>query len=1057
VSIPVILQALLLAATTVPVSAGPNDAGSLAQKARALLGVRCFGCHSAQEGKKKGGLTLDSQAAALKGGTTGPALVPGQPDASLLVAAVRRSNADLEMPPDEPLPAGEIELLVRWVGAGAPFVDGPEAAAPAHAAARREKVITDKDRAWWSFEPVRDPPVPGPHKGNPIDAFVRVALAAQGLTAAPPADRRTLIRRVTFDLHGLPATAEQVEAFVADRRPDAFERLVDRLLASPRYGERWARQWLDVVRYAESDGYRQDAFRPDTWPYRDYVVAAFNDDKPYDRFVTEQLAGDEIAPDDPAVFVATGFLRLGMYEWNQRDMRRQRAEILNELTDVTGDVFLGLGVGCARCHDHKFDPILRRDYYRLQAFFEPLLWRDDRFLATPEQQRAFASATADWEGRTAATRTAIAALEKPFVAKADHVAVDHFPLEVQELLLRPEGPRTPLEKQIFGLAFRQIATEREHIDGQIKGPARVRWSDLRRRLDEAGPRPQPPARAFIATDVGPEAPATFVPDDPDKTPVLPGFLSVLDPRPAVVPPAERSHETTGRRTALAKWLVSPDNPLAARVMVNRIWQRHFGRGLTATSGDFGHLGERPSHPELLDWLTSRFRDGGLRVKALDRMIVTSAAYRQASANPKLAARAIRIDPDNRLLWRQNLRRLDAEQVRDALLSSSGELDVTMAGPSVEPTSRRRSIYTRVLRNTRDGLLAAFDAADGLGSTPVRNVTTTAPQALLLLNSRASLDRARALAIRVRTADGDRTSDDVKRAWRFALGRAPGSDERARARAFLRSSVASAAGAIAAEAPTQPMPHRGGKALRVRGDHPGDAVSLPAPITLPGAGFTVEAVVALDSAPQGGALRTIVALDPTPGGRGVGFSLAVAARPGEDSAGTLVLRLHGRDEQITSDLRLDLHKTTYVAASITSSGVTFQVRDLTDPDAALRTATIGRVVTADAPFSGTLVVGAAGAVARDGWDGLVDELRLVPTLAAGQSLLDDGGRSPAATLAHYRFETEPGVFREEAARLPDLRAVPRGTDATNGKASAPPPALVDLCHTLLTSNEFLYVD
>jgi hypothetical protein len=518
------------------------------------------------------------------------------------------------------------------------------------------------------------------------------------------------------------------------------------------------------------------------------VVRAFNDDRPYDQFILEQLAGDEVAPEDPSVFVATGFLRLGTYEYNRRDVDGQWSDVLNELTDVTGDAFLGLGLGCARCHDHKFDPILQRDYYRMRAFFAPLLWRDDRFLVRPEQEASWRAARARWNESTSALRARIAAVEQPFADQHRRDGIIKLPPAIQALLDKPIAQQTPLERQYWTLAVRQIDDDGEALDKRIKGEARARWLALQRELEAtAGAPPEPPPRAFVATDVGPEAPPSFLAGDPAR-PVEPGFLTVLDTRaPAIEPVIGRDGQptSTGRRTALARWIASPENPLTARVMVNRIWQQHFGRGLVATAGDFGHLGTPPSHPELLDWLAARFVAGGFRFKALHRLMVTSATYRQSAAHPRLG-RAERVDPENRLLWHMRQRRLDAEQVRDALLAASGELDTAMGGPSVPADRPRRSVYTQIRRNSPDALLAAFDAADGFTSVATRNVTTTATQALYLMNDAWPLARARALAARVRAQAGGDAAAAVRLAFRLALGRAPDGRELRMAAAFLRA-------------------------------------------------------------------------------------------------------------------------------------------------------------------------------------------------------------------------------------------------------------------------------
>ncbi len=751
---------------------------------RPVLAANCYRCHSHSARKAKGGLMVDSRQGLLQGGDSGPALVPGAPDKSLLLRAVRHADAGLHMPPGgKKLKDEQIALLDRWVkmGAPAPAVN-PEAA-------RHPGTITAEDRAWWAFRPVREPAVPGAAgqgwSRNPIDRFVAAKLAAEGLRPAPEADRAALIRRVSFDLVGLPPAPHEVDAFVADRSPDAYERLIDRLLASPRYGERWARHWLDLARYAESDGFRLDEYRPTAWRYRDYVVRSFNQDKPYARFVTEQLAGDEVAPDDPDALTATAFLRHTIYEYNQRDVRTQWADMLNDLTDVTGDVFLGLGLACARCHDHKFDPILQRDYYRLQAFFTPVLPRDDVPLATPAQRAAYRDRLAQWEAKTATVRGQIDALLAPHRDKARRDAVSKFPDDIQAMLNKPLAERSPLEGQLAALAYRQVQYEFDHLEAKIKGPDKAKLAALKRQLAELeADRPAPLPVGLTVTDVGPAAPPTLVPKKARPEPVEPGFLTVLDAGPAPIRTVPTAPHSTGRRTALARWITRPDNPLTARVIVNRLWQYHFGRGLVATASDFGRLGEKPTHPELLDWLAARFVKDGGSFKKMHRLILTSAAYRQSATAPP-PAEALRKDPDNRLLWRGQTRRLDAEQIRDAVLAATGELDLTQGGPGVTIDRPRRTIYVKVLRNRREPLLDVFDSPEGFTSTARRNTTTTTTQALLLFNGKAFLDRARALARRLHREAPAGDEERVVLAYRLVYGRAPTADERAAARDFLR--------------------------------------------------------------------------------------------------------------------------------------------------------------------------------------------------------------------------------------------------------------------------------
>ena len=733
------------AATPKPSAA---DLAFYEQTVKPILAGACFECHSHEAKKFKGGLALDSAAAIQKGGDTGPAVVPGDLEKSLLIKAVRYTDPDLQMPPkNKQLGSDQIAALEKWVKLGAPM---PESTGEKQTV-RRGK-ITEEDKQWWAFMTVKKPAVPAGNP-NPIDAFILQKLAAAQLKLSPPADRVTLARRIYFDLTGLPPTPFELEQFLADRSPDAYERLVDKLLASPRYGEKQARHWLDLVRYAESDGYRADEYRQHAWRYRDYVVKSLNDDKPYDRFLTEQLAGDELyfnaKPEarNPELLVATGYFRAGIYEYNNRDVRGQWQRILEDITDTSADVFLGVGLQCARCHDHKFDPLLQKDYYRFQAFFTPLLPREDLTLATPAERAEHDAKLAKWEAATADLRAELETLLAPTRKSTQQNAIAMFVEDIRADILKPVAERTPHEHQIAELAFRQVAYEFTKLDAKLKGDAKERVIALRKKLtefDQLKPTPLPPN--YGATDVGPVAPPTLLPKGKDKQPVEPGYLSVLDERPATVKPLANS---TGRRSELARWLTAPENPLTARVMVNRLWQSHFGRGLAANASDFGKLGEKPSHPELLDWLAATFMEKGWSLKAMHRLIVTSATYRQAAATPESKStpgHAQSIDPDNRLLSHFPVRRLEAEQIRDAILAVTGQLKLEPAGgPSTDQLTPRRSIYSKWLRNAPDPLLNVFDLAEPFQSVSQRNITTTPPQALLLLNSQMMLRHARAFA------------------------------------------------------------------------------------------------------------------------------------------------------------------------------------------------------------------------------------------------------------------------------------------------------------------------
>jgi len=767
-----LLIGLVFGSVTAPVSAAtPEEMQFFEAHVRPILVERCHRCHGDE--KQSGGLRLDSYDEILRGGDSGPALRPGSVTDSLLIEAINYES--FEMPPSSPLPADEVEVLTRWIEIGAPWpdVDGDVEVRPGSSR------ITDEDRAFWSLQPVRDVEPPRVDDGgwgrNEIDAFVFRQLQQAGLEPAPEATRRTLIRRLYFDLIGLPPEPAEVDAFVNDDSPAAYEDLVDRLLRSPQYGERMARGWLDLVRYAESDGYKQDGFRPNAWRYRDYVVRALNEDNPYDQFVREQLAGDELAPSDPETRAATGFLRHWIYEYNQRDVRTQWSIILNDITDVTAEVFLGVGLGCARCHDHKFDPLLREDYFRFQAFFTPLLPRDDLPYASPEQIAAYDRSLSDWESQTEDLRRQIDEIEAPYLLRAANIAIDKFPPDIRPMIRRPAADRGPFEQQLAELAGRQLAIEYERVDfdKQLKGEKKARWQELKGQLAElAKQKPKPLPMVMTVTDVAPEAPPTLIPSKRPRE-VEPGFLTVLDPGSAAIEPPAATSMSTGRRTALANWITSQENPLATRVIVNRLWQHHFGKGIVATTSDLGRLGERPSHPELLDWLARRFVADGWSMKSMHRLMVTSATYRQASA-PRMDARSesLRIDPENRLLWKMPVRRLQAEQLRDAMLAVSGELKLKTGGPSVAASEPRRSIYIKVLRNSRDPLMAAFDAPDGFSSSAERNVTTTPTQALLLINGDWGLARARQFAQRLRSEASGAPERLIERAFQLAYGRSP---------------------------------------------------------------------------------------------------------------------------------------------------------------------------------------------------------------------------------------------------------------------------------------------
>ncbi len=674
----------------------------------------------------------------------------------------------------------------------------------------------------WAYRPIDAQAPPTVRQRDrvrtPVDAFVIGRLEAAGLTLSPPADRVAWIRRVSIDLIGLPPTTGEVEEFSRDTSPWARQRVIDRLLASPRYGERWGRHWLDLARYAESDGFKSDKLRPGAWQYRDYVVQAFNADKPYDVFVREQIAGDEIpanelARHDGNALAATGFLRHWPYEDNGRTLDDMWNKVLADVTDVTGSVFLGLTVGCARCHDHKFDAISRRDYYGLQAFFAGMAPRDDLPVGSPKELSAYHEQLRRWQEATREIRTRRSELERPFRRQAELAKAKKFPPQIQQIAAIVPEKRTTLQRQILMLGGEELRVQTKDMMRRMDDSAKTRWEKLTEQLasfDALKPTFLPFARGV--EELESETPPTRIPDDPGAGDITPGILTVLRQQIPEVPRA------SGRRTALARWVTDARNPLTARVIVNRIWQYHFGRGLVATSSDFGVQSEPPTHPQLLDWLARELVAGGWSLKRLHRLILLSSVYGQSSlpAEPGKSVErdARRVDPENRLFWRMPSRRLEAEALRDGVLAASGELNTRMFGDSVLPAlpsgmsdryawkptpnaaeRNRRSVYLVVKRNLHLPLLKTFDVPDNHSPCSRRVETTIPTQALILLNSEWMLERAQSFAARLLREVGSDPGDLIARAYALVFSRAPAAEEAAASMDFLREAAAAHEGEL----------------------------------------------------------------------------------------------------------------------------------------------------------------------------------------------------------------------------------------------------------------------
>ena len=1043
-----------------PAQASADGLRFFEAKVRPLLVEHCSECHGKE--KQKGDLRLDSLPALLVGGESGPAIVPSEPEKSLLIEAVRYES--LEMPPAGKLDDTEIEILTRWVAMGAPWPSS------APGSARAGDLFSQEDRAWWALQPIKAPMVPAANDAtwakNEIDHFILDRLESAGLTPAPPADRITLIRRLTFDLIGLPPTPQQVDAFVGDTSPAAYESLVDSLLDSPAYGEHVARQWLDLVRYADSDGYRADGYRDNAWHYRDYVIKAFNDDKPYDRFVQEQIAADELFPQDVEARAALGYLRHWVYEWNIRDAPGQWKTILEDLTDTTADVFMGLGLQCAKCHNHKFDPLLQKDYYRLQAYFAPLL-PTELVLASGEELAKFEAEDRKWKADTAALRAEIETIEAPYRETLKNRAIDRFPEDIQVVVRKDVEEQTPYELQISYLVQRQVVAEYDGLEAAMKAQDKERVLELKRQLEaKKDQRPAPLDTVMAVCDVGSTAPPTTLPKRTSEL-ILPGIPSIIDDQPANIAPTIAAPESTGRRAALAKWLTDPTNPLTTRVIVNRVWQSHFGRGLAANASDFGRLGESPTHPELLDWLTVKFVESGWSLKSLHRLILNSATYRQSTAHARYDEYQA-IDPANRWYWRSNTKRLQAEQIRDAILAVTGQLKTRSGGPGALADAPTRAIYTRVMRNSPEELMGSFDLPLFFSSNASRNTTTTPVQSLLLINSDLMLGHARALAKQVSTGENG-TAERVAEAWSRVYGRSPTADELQGSVEFIdgqtrRLQLLWSGQKNNGTVETAKLPYRDGQALLFGFDRPDLKLRVNSHDAFSAKDFTVESFFELRSVDKAAGVRTLVGKWDGDVAH-AGWAFGITGHGSRRKPQTLVLQIVGKnadgklkEHALFSDHHVDINTPYYAAASVRLAqpnqpgSVTFHLKDLSNDDEPVLTIEVPHEVAGGFANDLPLTIGAVSGARSRAFDGLIDDVRLVGRASPIERLLITTERSIPETIGYWRFESDPGVMVNAVGDLLHIEA--------QGKAiiqlEPAEAALVDFCHSLLNSNEFLYV-
>lgn len=712
------------------------------KRIRPILVERCYECHSVESGKSKGGLRVDSREALRRGGETRPAVVPGDLERSLILEAIRYGNQDLKMPPKGRLTEGVVADFEAWIKVGAPDPRGEMITVAADGKGSIITVATNH----WAFEPPKSVTPPEVRKSkwihSPMDRFILARLETAKLGPAKPAKKSALLRRVTFDLTGLPPTPAELDSFLADRSTNAFAKVVERLLASPHYGERWGRHWLDVARYADSNGQDENKAMSHAWRYRDYVVNAFNQDKPFDRFIREQLAGDLLpaAASERETFerwTATGFLVLGPKMLAEQDKPKLVMDVVDEQIDVVSRAFLGLTVSCSRCHDHKFDPIPARDYYAMAGIFKSTKTMGDLAFVSKWNERLIATAAEKgpfdaWVKRTNELGRAVTATTN------DPVRLEQLKGELASL--KTNAPPAPP----VALAVEEAVP--------VDLPVHIRGSHLN-----------------LAKD-----------------PVPRGFVQVLNRSASPAVPAKQSG-----RLQLADWLTHPEHPLTSRVIVNRIWQAHFGEGLVRTPDNFGLRGEVPTHPELLDWLAREFVRGGWSVKQLHRLILNSSTYQMGTDYSEKAAS---IDPENRLLWRMNRRRLEAEWLRDGLLAVSEQLDRTMGGSlvnwqnaeytpgdSVSATSRRRAVYLPVVRDRVYDLFTIFDFANPSVGVSKRTPTVVSHQALFFLNSPLVKEQSKQLA---RLLEGADEASKVRDLYRRVLSRSPDKAELKRALAYL---------------------------------------------------------------------------------------------------------------------------------------------------------------------------------------------------------------------------------------------------------------------------------
>ena len=830
------LSAVLALTSLLPAGvAAQSGVEFFSHEVRPIMERTCWNCHSDQI--QSSGLDLSTREGALLGGLRGPAIVPGNAADSLLFRQVAGMEGPA-MPLGIPLTEEEIEVFRTWINEGAEWDARPATTASGDGFTAFATVVPDSARQYWAFKLPEKQPLPDISSfDHPIDRFLEQKRAEVEVIAAQKADRATLLRRAYLDLTGLPPSVEETQEFLADSGPDAWEQLIEKLLDSPQYGERWGRHWLDVARYADSDGYEQDVDRTNAWRYRDYVVNAFNNDKPYDQFIIEQLAGDELDDTTHETRIATGFLRAGpRVNFREKDNPERRWEYLDDVLETVGRGVLGMTIQCARCHDHKFDPILQKDYYSLTSAIFGYVETDWPMLPD-EQALEYLEKTQELDSRVAAVREQIREIEQPYLTelKVERIR-NEFPQDILDAVLTPEQERTD-GQQLLAAQVLTIGVARDRVNAAMSELDKTRREVLQKRIQDIEvDRPEEPAMIEIVTDgdyrytpdragdnvlgcpecrIKMDEPGSFLHQGSERYEVPPAnFLLRGDPfslgpemEPAFLtvatygnPPTEvprANGRTSGRRLALANWIASEDNPLTARVWVNRVWYHHFGRGVVASLDNFGMVGDRPTHPELLDWLAIEFMDNGWSTKGLHRLIMTSEAYQMASSF--INEQNSLADLENHFMWRYRPQRLEAEAVRDVILATSGGIDLKVGGKPIfphipqeildtavlfgrwdnqvdGPEVWRRSLYVYRRRTLSFPFFETFDLPDQNQTINTRNTSTVAPQALTLMNNPFILGQAELFSETIEEKVPYNVDQQVEMVYQTALTRPPTQEE-----------------------------------------------------------------------------------------------------------------------------------------------------------------------------------------------------------------------------------------------------------------------------------------